>query len=175
MARIVGAGDVKAVFETDVEDSSINVLIDAAEDAIDRRFGLRSSTAQTDKAEGGGQYYFLSRPAASITSVTETTGSSDTVLSADDYELLHGGRQLRRLADGTNGASRWAERVAVVYTPKSDDPERKRVVIDLVKLSLRYDATKTKKDGDHSESAPDYEQEREKILSSLSPPLGVLV
>lgn len=181
MAAILQPGDIKDVFPTDIPDAAIRRLIDAAEESIDSRYGARASSDQTDAGDGGMEIFPLSRPAATITSVTERLATTDTVLAADDYESLHGGRILRRLSDGTNGAiirlgaAIWGDRVTVVYKPVSDDNQRKRVVIDLVKLSIRYDATTSTRDGDHSESRPGYEKERESILGSLSPAFGSLV
>ena len=152
-------------FETDLVDDAITRLLDAAEAAIDKQSGALA--AQTDSVEGLTRSVFASRPIGSITSVTEIINDASTVLASDDYRQI-GNRQLRRLADGTNGRSLWGDEVVIVYAPVSDVKQRTRVQLDLVKLAIQYQGVKTARMGsDLRFDFPNYEQERQSILSGL--------
>lgn len=122
--------------ETALEDGPLQDLLDAAESDIVRFGGAPSSAVEWF---GGGQSLLaLARPAASITSITETDGSTVTTLAADDYLTNPGGYILTRIAGGTNSRSRWFGRVAITYVPEDDEARRRVVQVDLVKLALNY-------------------------------------
>ena len=55
----------------------------------------------------------------------------------------------------------------MVYTPLDETAERTRVVIDLTRLAVQYNAVKSEGVGDYKSASVDYEAEREKILSRL--------
>ena len=112
-------------------------------------------------------FLFTRRAIASITSVTEIVGADETVLAANDYALRYSDRAIERLTAGTNGRTCWADRVRVVYAPSADLSRRKRVLIDLVKLAVEYNAVRQESTGSHSRTMVDYQQEREAILSTL--------
>lgn len=153
-------------FETDLSDIAIDRLIDDAEREIIVRFGAHLT--QTDYRDGLERLLFLSRPASSITTVVETIAETDTTLSSDDYQLEVGGHQLRRLASGTNGRTYWGDRVKVTYVPEDDTARRKRVQLDLVKLALQYEGSKSTKIGNLAMDIGDYQKQRDSILSALA-------
>jgi len=116
---------------------------------------------------------YLERPAESIASVTEFWGDpfneTETILAPADYRLHYGGRALERVGNATNPRWLWGHRVVISYVPLDDSAQRKRICIDLVKLALRYNATKEVVAGDTREYAyDDYTVERANLLDELA-------
>lgn len=159
---------IKQHVETDLGRDAIQRLIDDAEAEIVRHFGPHgdSSNPITEDCEGGGEFIFLSRPYDSLTSVTERESEEDTVLETDDYRSYYGRRALKRQSSGTNGRTRWADDVRVVYTADDRD-RRRRVMVDLLRLEIQYSGLKSEKSGNYSESQVEYEAEKTKILNRL--------
>ncbi len=157
--------------EHDLSDNALQRLNDADTAEILRRFEALDTV--TELLPGGEKMLILKQKLGSdgITSVTETVGTTDTVLAADDYRLWYGGAMLERLEDGTNPRSRWGDRVSVVYVPEDRLAQRRLVLIQLVKLAFEYRGLKSEAvgAGDHSMTALDYTTERENILRSLVP------
>ena len=158
-------GEFAEHFEHDLSSAAVLRLIDDAEDEINKRYG--SSMSQVDYLDGGDRLLFLQRPASAVSSIVATVGETDTTLAADDFRLRYNGAALEREVGGTNGRALWEPDVVVTYTPESDLKRRKRVAIDLVKLSIQYDAVKSTRAGDFSVANVDYQDERERLLSSL--------
>lgn len=165
---------------TTLPDTALQRLIDAALGAITTRYG--PLTAFTERRRGGGVLLFLSRPAASITTVTERYGDplgmTDVVLDATDYTLLPDGQTLRREWTGTHRADRWTDDVIIALVPADTTAERVRVAIGLVKLDLSHNPGLTaEKVGDWEatyadNSAMNYGLEREALLESMNSGLG---
>lgn len=164
--------------ETGINDQALQVLLDDAVGQVEGRFG--TDAAITLRLIGGGQYLRLQRPALTVTSITEsneqrtflyTIGALNT-----DYDLLYGGRVIQRLTGGTIYYwQRWAPVVDIVYVPRPEQALRDRVVIDLVKLAVQYDATSQTMIGGRTGVAAwslDYRNERERILSSVGSSRG---
>lgn len=164
---------VKERFEADVTDIELQLIIDEANSDIIKRHGPIEQPI-TVFPEGGGYYLFLPRriePDLAVT-VTETVGTTDTVLAADDFDDRHGGLSLLRLDTGTNKRSRWARRVKVTYTPWHDGNQRQETIIKLVQLALTYKGLiKQEKAGDYQGGRPvtpdAYAHEREALIGSL--------
>jgi hypothetical protein len=141
-AVILTVNQLRDFVETPLSDASLQIILDAAEWAIVNRAG--ATGARTEIASGGFRFIALARPAASISSVVETAGWSDSVgasditLAADDYLVGAGEMLIERLITGTNPRSVWGARVTTVYTPVDDDPIRAEVQIELCKLALNY-------------------------------------
>lgn len=162
---------------SDLSDAALQMLLDAAEEAINAFLGAGAGTYDAPDAVNElitvqGDLIRLSQPAESIESVIEGT----TLLAADDYELRSSGLTLRRLNTGTNPAQWWRRRVDVTYTPLSNAAERERVQIALVQADLNYSPGVTsERIGDWSEAFAQatantgYQVERAAILASLAP------
>lgn len=164
---------------TALVDTALQRLIDAAEGAVVRRYGGLASVSE--RRRGGGLFLFLSRSAATITSVTERYGDplgvSSVLLDATDYTLQADGATLRREYTGTHPADRWTDDTVVVFVPFDDAAERIRVEIALVKLDLTHNPGLTaERIGDWSEGYRtgdvSYSAEREDIIASLQAGLG---
>lgn len=165
-----------SLVETDRTDPAIQLLINDAEAAVIRKFGPNAGGAVSaefffpDLSNLVSSFLFLERSALSVASIHEFDGDPeiDTTLAANDYRIVYSGGAIERMSNGDNPGSRWSRRVVVSYTPVDDTPQRKRVIVDLVKLALRYEAIKTQTVGDTAETAVDYTEERDAILGQLS-------
>lgn len=111
-------------------DDAVQRLLDDAEAAI---VGFAGAAGErTELIDGRVNRICLAARAASITSVTETHGLTDTVLAADDYRIRADGYVLERLTGGTHTRSYWDRLVTVVYTPADDAAQREACQIALV-------------------------------------------
>lgn len=163
-ATLMDLAEVRTHIETGLVDAALQTLMDAAQEAIDQRHG--ELDAETDDLVGGLKSIWTTRPIGTITTVTETAGSDDTVLDASDYIKRHN-TQLDRLDTGPNSRQRWGDRVKIVYAPRSDEEKRNIVFIALIKLAVEYSGLDNSKDGDFSSKTLNYADERERLLSTL--------
>lgn len=160
---------------TSLGDTALGLLGTAAWEAVTQAGG--PDGVVTEIHDGGGTYLFLARPAASITSITETVGSTITTLAAGDYRLGLDGLTIRRLATGTNPQTYWQGDVAITYTPVAADASRQVAQIALVRLYLsHHPGVSEEQIGDwreafQSNSAWNYALEREAILDTLREPV----
>lgn len=168
--------ELRGHIETVLSDEALGLLLDAAYEAIDAILGSGGdedyAATVTEILSPGGDLLMLSRRASAITAVTEGV-RTPTDLATDDYQLI-GDQLVRRLSDGTNGASRWRDRVQITYTAFADENERDRAAIALVKLDSDYQpGVQSERLGDHSisfgfsQGSSTYTEERDAILASL--------
>lgn len=172
MSTLLAPADVREHVDTDLLDPALQRLLDAADGEILKRYGVHSGTV-TEIIDGGEGLVFLSRPVLSITTITERTGLTDTILAANDWRTWYDNRAIERLNSGTNGAELWAERVTVAYVAKDESAIRKAVELELVKAAIHYEAIQAQTVGDYAETSLPYVQERDAILGQLSPAMGV--
>ena len=116
-------------------------------------------------------YLLLPRRAESVQSVT----INGVALDADDYELEHGGLSVRVWFDRpytwtTDRYARYQWTVEVQYTAVDDDAQRKRALIQLVRLDVQHDGLASERVGDYSRASADYAKERKRILGALRSP-----
>jgi len=175
-ANLMTTTEMLTHVETDLATASLQRIMDAEEESMVKIHGAHASSDSSAASVSekftplGASFINLAREVASVTSVVETVstryGTTDTTLSANDYELWNG-KQLRRLATGDNARTHWKDIVTVTYAPYDDRASRRRVLIDLVKLALSYNAVTSETIGEISASYPDYEKERRRILGTL--------
>jgi hypothetical protein len=160
---------------TGLSDTALGLLGTAAWEAITQAVG--DEGAITEIHDGGGTYLFLTRPAATFTSIKETIGSTITTLAANDYRTDVNGMSIRRLATGDNPQNYWQGTVEVIYTPTDDEAQRQVAQIALVELFLNHHpGLQAETIGDwqeqfQSNSAWNYALERDAILSTLRAPV----
>lgn len=172
---LVTIAQFKEHFETDLVGTALQELLDDAEAEIDKRHGQLATGVDTFENVELATALFLSRQAklvGGITTVTEEIRLGDgsyqtTVLAADDYQQRYEGRQIERLSTGTNPRRTWGNTVTVVYVPNDDTIRRTRVIIDLVKLAIQYNAMKSEAVGDYKSQSLGYDKERARILATL--------
>lgn len=124
---------------SDVDDAVLEVLLEAAESAIERELGGPVGAVQEVISGDLLTFLTLRRRATSITSITTAVDGVTTNLAADDYRLAYDRRTIWRLGDGTNPSAYWPSRpgiATVVYAAEDDEADRKRVQAQLVDLDL---------------------------------------
>lgn len=167
-ATLLTPAQLRMHLETDLADEALQRLLDSEEGEIVRRYGEHATA--TEVLVGTLAGVLLSRPALSVTSVTEESPDADPLeLAADDYVAWYGGRLLTRSMNGTNPAWSWAPRVTVVYVPVSNVEQRRLVLIRLCQLAAAFNGTQAEAVGDYRMSALDYQRERERALRTVSP------
>lgn len=165
---------------TALSDTALQILLDAAEQAIVQRAGV--SGARTELFTGGGRLISLAGPVSAITSITEKWWTTDTALATDDYLLWPNGMTLERLSTGTHPRSTWNRRVTTVATPVADDALRKEVQIALLQLAVNSSPGISEETiGDwtqrftNNNSAWNQDTERDAILARLNVSSGMVV
>lgn len=160
---LVSVTEIKARIKTSLADASLQDAIDQAEADVVAHYGAHYvdvTTTVTETRGGGLASLYLRRPLASITSITEDS----TALTSADYRLWGNEGRVERLPSGTL----WGDVVVIVYKPTNDNAQRKRVIIDLVRIDIERTAlTHESIGGEYSYNAPDWEQERAGVLRRL--------
>ena len=187
-STLITVAQLREHVETDLPDTALQRLVDDADAEIQRRYGPHSTTTtETFSPSPGDSLLFLTRQCGDTASVvvTEkypgTLGETTIVLDTTDYEWQDNNRTLRRLPTGTHGPgiwtdtpgqlAAWAPWVTVAYTPAADDARRVRVLIDLCKLAVVYDATSMTMVGKAFQTTQlDYARERNRLMAVLAPP-----
>jgi hypothetical protein len=123
-------------------DADLQIVIDAEEAELVRRFGAHSGS-RAETLHGGGRSIYVRRPIASITSIVEYLYLGDaapiTLATADYYAWADEGR-IERLYGVYPGPAIWGPRVVVTYTPSTADLTlRKQVLIELVRIGVSQD------------------------------------
>lgn len=165
--------ELRGHVETDLDDTSLGLLLDAAYEAIDNYAGTGGTeeypATVTEVITTSGDLLMLSRRASAILSVVENA-SYRTDLETDDYELI-GDQMVRRVRDGTNSATVWRGRIEITYTAFADENQRDRVAIGLVELDVNVSpGMQSERLGEWSETheqTTSYAKARDALLSSL--------
>jgi hypothetical protein len=178
---------LKERIETDLSDAELQAMIDEVAAEIEARFGANAAiTVEIDQDPELGPYrrvLSLTRPIdiAQAIAVTEIEpadsgdAANETLLAADDYRVLDGGRTIQRLVDGSNGRTWWAPLVEVTYTPVSDTRQRDEVTIRVAQIEIQYRGLTSERAGDWQAVYPDAAAEREKLIAALSPRRGLVM
>ena len=163
----VDIGDLRLRVETDLDDTVLQRILDAAVKAIARAAGNATTEAETHQAFGA-RFLALSRRSTAFTSVTERLRySSDAVtLSANDYRKV-GDYKLIRLADGDNPSSYWGSEVVVTYTPEVDENVRDRVALDLSQVDIEFRAYDREQSPDWEGEQKDWKARRRELLTHV--------
>ena len=168
----LSVAELQAQVETDLSNTTLQLIIDAVERGILEYVGSGSSIVH--EYDGNIQYQDTVRlpvQGSSITSIEEwTDAGSDptkTTLAADDYELSDDGYWVRRLSDGTNSRTTWGWHLVVTFAPADDTERRKQAAVELARLQIIHTGYDAERSGDWSATTSDQRQERTRILSGL--------
>lgn len=179
MPSLLLLAEARALIQTDISDTGLQLLIDAAEQEIVQRHGpnypgdITYTMQRLDYTLEVQARIFLERQIESITSVTEFYGDEmgelTSVLATNDYRQEFQGYALERLGNGTNQRWVWGHRVVVVYKPKDDTARRKAAISELVRLAVRHSGVKSQSIGGavSETSFDDYIMERQAIVEAL--------
>lgn len=162
---------IRELVETDLIDSALQRIVNDAHEMILEYHGPHTGDVTERFLPGSGDtFIFTKRRITSVTSIKETytgnLGETVNTLAASDY-ALESGRQIRRKIGGTYPRSFWAPMVTVTYSPADELVRRQRVLVDLVRLGVRYEAAQMTQTGDSRIQHVDVEVERSKILRRL--------
>lgn len=159
--------DVRARVETDLDDATVQRILDAAVEDVNRHAGDVASQTETFRAWGAPEIS-LRRRALDITEVTEIAHrhSDPVVLSPNDFRRS-GDYRLARSLNGDNPASCWGFEVVVDYVPEVDPELRDRVTLDLIQIDVEFRALESEGVGDWDGSYGDYEERRKAVLAQV--------
>lgn len=165
---------VKSRIETDLDDTTLQLIVDAETEAVEREHG-DTTEVETHLASGTKKLILKRRP-SSIDSITERHHLEDdaVTLSSNDYRQI-GNRILYRLGDGDNPEDHWGQEVVITYTVEVDANLRDRVILDLVQLAVEFRGVESEEEGDYSGDQSDYHDRREKLLRQIREPSLPLV
>lgn len=177
---ILTVDELRGFISSELEDDALQLLLDAAEEAIVRRAGAAGT--RVELVGGGNRLIFLARPVSAITSITELVGTTTTTFDATDYYVHPDGYIIERLSTGTNGGWRWRGRVVVTYIPVDDTAQRQSVQIDLLRSGINYNPGVTSEQigawmqqYQYANAAWNHNLEWDAILSRLDHGSGMLV
>lgn len=159
--------DVRARVETDLDDSTLQRILDAAVEDVDRRAGDAASQSETFRALGAREIA-LSRRATDITEVTEIAHRhGDPVTLSDNDYRRSGDYRLARALNGDNSAPCWGFEVTVEYVPEVDPELRDRATLDVIQVDTEFRALESEGVGDWDGSYADHQQRREAVLAQI--------
>ena len=166
--------EVRARVETDLDDATLQTLVDGEVEALEREAGGITET-ETQYASGL-KKIVLSRKPNSITSIVEriTLTADPITLATDDWRQT-GQYGLFRVSDGTNPASRWGAEVVIAYVPELDTNLRDRIVFDLVQMAVEFRAFDEETAGDWKGLQKDYKKRRKAVLEQLTEGRGLIL
>jgi hypothetical protein len=164
----VDIDDLRARVETDLDDDTLQRILDAAEKSVERSAGNAVSETQTESDAFGNQWISINRRSTSFTSVKERRRhSSDQVtLSSNDYRKV-GPNKVLRLTNGDNPAGYWGKEVEVIYVPEVDVASRDEATLKLCHLSIEYRAYESEKSGDWQGVQKEYNAARRAVLREI--------
>ncbi len=170
MPTILTVDEVREHVETDLPDTALTRLVEAADQEIIDRLGALAS--HTEVLDGEGLHLLvLARRASAISSATERIADTDYALAGTDYELLADGYRVQRKQGLSYPQLAWRGRVTVVYVPiggaAGELAARKLLLVDLVKLAEAYNARGSQSMGDGSSTALDYQKERMALFGPM--------
>lgn len=162
----VNTADLQERVETDLDDITLQRILDAAVKAVDRAAG--KTTAETEvKVAANSSWLTLNRRHTAIVTIKERRLHSDAqvTLATDDFREV-GDYRILRLTDGTNAAGFWGVEVEIEYTPEVDQDVRDRVALDLAQVDIQFSAYAEEKSGNWSGKA-DWKKERGNLLRQI--------
>lgn len=170
MPTILTVDEVREHVETGLIDGALTRLIENADQEIIDRLGALASHTEVIPGDGLSSL-LLARKASAITSATEKIDDIDYVLAASDYTLLSDGYTLRRAQGSSYPALSWRGIVTIVSAPAGgaagELAARKKLLVDLVKLDVEYDAKRSDSIGDTSRTSLDHGQERMSLFKQM--------
>lgn len=155
MTNLVDLDTLREAVETDLPDATLTIYANAAQADVET---AAADSERTVHLDGGTRTLGLPGP-ATVGTVTE---AGTDLTAGTDFRVEHAGMTLRRLPTGR----RWRA-TTVVYTPADATATKERVFVDLVKLAVAYRGLQSETAGDWSGTNPDYQAERDRILSAL--------
>ena len=158
---------LRARVESDLDDTTLQRILDSAVKAIDRAAG--SATAEVENhIAANSEWISIVRPAASVTSIKERRAVSATqvTLATNDYRQI-GPYRFRRLPDGDNGATFWGDEVELTYVPEVDTDIRDRAALDISQIDIEFRAYEREKSGKWEGTQKEWKSRRRELLAHV--------
>lgn len=176
---LLSAADLRDHVETDLNDTRLQDVIDRLEAELLQRTGPHAGPL-VEILAGGGASVFLRRPISTVSSVREGARiepSTPALTAATDYRVWPDQGRVERLTPGAElgtpaatVAAQFAAVVEVTYSPVDDQPQRKRVLLELVRLDLAQSGRAAESVGDdYRYRGLDYQEHRESLFRDLRP------
>jgi hypothetical protein len=154
VADLLTVPQLRGLIQSDLADEELQLILADEEARMIARLGPHGDgvTPVTAVVDAAGGDLFLPRAAVSVSSVAGVSSG---------YTAYPG--------QGRIAGGRWSGPVSVVYVPADDRAQRRRALVDLVRLTLQRTAMRAESvAGEHSYTAPDWEAERASIYRRLS-------
>lgn len=163
----VSIANVQSRVETDLDDTTLQRILDAAVLAIERVAGNADVEVSTF-VDARNETFSIHRPATSITSIIERRRRTSVAvtLATDDYRQL-GDYGFYRRQDGTNPARLWGDEVEITFVPRVDVAIRDNVTTELCLVDIEFRAYDAEKSGDWSGSQKDWMARRRGLLDQV--------
>ncbi|MCP4871633.1 MAG: phage gp6-like head-tail connector protein [Proteobacteria bacterium] len=159
--------DLRARVETDLDDDTLQRILDSAVQAIDRAAGKAIAEQEAKLAANSEWFATIRRPASGIVIKERRRHTSPEVtLAADDYRQV-GTYRFLRLTDGTNPAPCWGHEVVIDYVPEVDEDVRDRVALDISQVDLEFRAFEREKSGDWEGEQKEWKSRRRELLAQV--------
>ncbi len=172
-AQLLSIQELREHFETALEDSALQRILDASEKAIDKACTAQPLT--DDVPDTLTEVYVMDpqrtrltlnfAPVGALTSVTELWfDADDELLVVDDDYYVDDNVVIRR-------GAYWGLRVQVVYEPESEVDLRRAILIQLCQLEINIQPGQSFTGAaTWQETYQDYEEQKQRLLWSLCPP-----
>lgn len=173
---LITPAELREHVSSTLPDAALQRIIDAEEAEIVSRFGdTAAEQVEEFEDECPGSLLSPKRRILSVSSVVEKWpqtfigGFSSTTLDSSDYEIVPGGKQIRRLATGPHPLERWGSRVVLTYIPVAETAKRVLALVNLCKLSLAFNGLDSESvgGGEYRMDQGDYNRKREEILAAI--------
>jgi hypothetical protein len=177
---LLTAADVRRHVETEIGDAALQTVIDRLDAELAQRAGPHSGPI-VETLAGGWPSVFLRRPIETVTRVREGARiePGTAALRADeDYRVWPAQGRIERLSPGAvlgapppgGDGPRFAPLVEVSYEPVDDREQRRRVLLELVRLDLAQSGRASESAGeDYRYASLDYASHREALLAEARP------
>lgn len=163
---MITVADVRSRIETDLDDATIQRMIDAATEELESRHGAADQVTDYFLARGS-RTIVLSRRPVEVVEVRErrTPDADDVILAPEDYRQQS---PMVLLRVGTT----WGYEVQVDYVPFVNADMRDRITLDLVQLDIEFRAFESERVGDwqREETQGGYVTRREALHNQLHEP-----
>ena len=174
MTTILTTAEIRGFVTTKLLDANLEILVEAADYDITELLGpLPASVGDplTVDVNGGYRSLILPQLAATITSITERTGGEDPAtvpeVSPESYRLDRKGQTVRREQPRNGSAPSWGGVVRVVYAPVDTTADRRRALVEMVRVSLSDRGVQSESSGSITRTFVDTRATRRRILNEL--------
>ena len=167
---LLTVAEVKEHVTTGLSDTALERVVDGEDAYIRRMVGEHDPASTMSYVEDRPDYRMsLPRAASAVTSVTiNYWRQSDRVMDEDDYWMEDGGLAVRIAPTFLWDLNfEYGDRVTIEYTPVSENDERIKALIELVRLATQDTGLDSERDDTFQYMAKDKLKARRQIIAPL--------